>query len=196
MTADPRSRGRALALDDELRSCLATIVGYAMLLDSEDPRARQDAPRRIVASIQQLSDALKRRAIEAASAGWDATSDELGIRRVLVIEEDAGARRLLKRMFPADVEVVETDDPDDALQFAGEDVALVVLSWRATGSSPPETLAELKIKYPSLAVLVIADGSDGVYQGVAEVLGADAFLTRPIDSLELLTEVDRLLRDS
>jgi PleD family two-component response regulator len=190
---EPRSRGRAFALDDELRSCLATIVGYAVLLDSEDPLARKDAPRRIVASIQQLSDTLERRAIESA-VDDDDTPEPVASRRALLIDEDSDSRRLLKRMFPADFELVDADDPDEALSLAGEaDVTFVMLSWRAATFSAPETLAELKIKYPNLPVMVIADQNDDVYEGVAEVLGADAFLTRPVNSLQLLAEVDDLL---
>jgi PleD family two-component response regulator len=182
-------------LDDELRSCLATIVGYAVLLDSEDPRARQDAPRRIVASIQHLSDTLERRAIEAAAEAED-TSTRPATRRALLIDEDPDSKRLLKRMFPADFELLEPDDPDDALRLADTaGVTFVMLSWRATTFSPPETLAEFKIKYPSLPVLVIAEETDQVYEGLAEVLGADRFLTRPVNSLQLLAAVDDLLRD-
>ena len=43
---------------------------------------------------------------------------------------------------------------------------------------------------------MIADEGDDVYAGVAEVLGADAFLTRPINSLQVLAAVDDLLSES
>ena len=193
---DPRSRGRALALDDELRSCLATIVGYAVLLDSEDPGVRRDAPRRIVASIQQLSDTLERRAREADATG-DAEPQRVATRRALLIDEDPDSRRLLQRMFPTDFELLDARDPDEALALADDpDVTIVMIAWRASTFSPPEMLAEFKIHYPSLPVLVIADESDNVYAGVAEVLGADAFLTRPVNSLQLLAAVDDLLSKS
>jgi DNA-binding response OmpR family regulator len=164
-----------------------------VLLDSEDPRLRKDAPRRIVASIQRLSDTLERRAIESV-ADAEETPEPAASRRALLLDEDSDSRRLLKRMFPADFELLEAEDPEDALRLAGEtDVTFVMLSWRAATFSAPETLAELKIKYPSLPVMVIADQNDDVYEGVAEVLGADAFLTRPVNSLQLLAEVDDLL---
>ena len=172
---DPRPRGRALALDDELRSCLATIVGYAVLLDSEDPDVRRDAPRRIVASIQQLSDTLERRARDADATG-EAQPQRAATRRALLIDEDPDSRRLLQRMFPADFELLDARNPDEALSLA-DDITIVMIAWRASTFSPPEMLAEFKIHYPSLPVLVIADESDDVYAGIAEVLGADAFLT-------------------
>jgi PleD family two-component response regulator len=193
---DSPSRGRALALDDELRSCLATIVGNAVLLESEDPDVRRDAPGRIVASVQQLSDTLERRAREANGTG-ETQSQRVATRRALLIDDDPDSRRLLQRMFPPDFELLDARDPDEALSLADDpDVTIVMMAWRASTFSPPEILAELKIHYPRLPVLVIADQSDDVYAGVAEVLGADVFLTRPVNSLQLLTAVDDLLRTS
>jgi CheY-like chemotaxis protein len=184
------SRGRASALDDELRSLLATIVGYAVLLDSDDPHARGDAPRQIVASIQHLSDTLERRASAAAAD----TSEDAAVRRVLVIDDDPAWRRLVRRMLPGNFELLEADNADDALRLAGTaGPELAMLSWRATGFSGPETLAELTIRHPDLKVIVIADANDELYTGVAEALGAEAFLTRPLSSLQLLAAADDLL---
>jgi PleD family two-component response regulator len=191
----PRSRGRAPVLDDELRSCLATIVGYAVLLDSDDPRAREGAPRQIVASIQHLSETLERRAKQLADAAADDGSDGADARQVLVIDDDPGSRSLLRRMLPTEFELLEADGVDDGLRLAGTaGVELVVLSWRASTFSGPEALAELKISYPRLGVIVIADANDDMYEGVAEALGADSFLVRPLNSLQLLAAADDLLR--
>ena len=100
-------------------------------------------------------------------------------------------------MFPANFEVFDAGDPDEALSLADDpDVTMVMIAWRASTFSPPEMLAEFKIRYPRLPVLVIADEGDDVYAGVAEVLGADAFLTRPINSLQVLAAVDDLLSES
>jgi PleD family two-component response regulator len=196
MTTESRPDGRALALDDELRSCLATIVGYAVLLDSDDVRARHDAPRQIVASIQALSDVLERRAI-GPEFGAQATSAEPLVRKVLVIDDDPVARILLERMLPAEFELIEAQDSDSALRFAdAADIDLVVLTWRASAFSGPETLAELKIRYPDLRVIVIAEANDDMYEGVAEALGADTFLTRPVNSLLFLAAADDLLSPS
>jgi len=194
MTTEAWSHRRAFALDDELRSCLAVIVGYAVLLDSEDPRARQDAPRLIVASIQHLWDTLERKAIES-EAGEEVTSGRMAIKRVLVIDDDPGSRSLLKRMLPTEFELLEAETSEDALRLAGAAyVEFGVLSWRASKFSGPETLAELKIKYPDLKVMVLAEANDDMYEGVAEALGADTFLTRPVSSLQFLAAADDLLK--
>ena len=179
-------------MDDELRSCLATIVGYAVLLDSSDERAREEAPRRIVATIQQLSDTLERRAIEAAAESQAIPAP--GTRRALLVDEDADSRRLVRRMLPPDLELFEVVDATDALDAADSpDIRFVILSWRASTFSGPETLNELKIRYPALPVIVIANENDEIYAGLADVLGADAFITRPVNSLRLLTAIDDVL---
>jgi PleD family two-component response regulator len=180
-------------LDDELRSCLATIVGYAVLLDSTDARAREEAPRRIVATIQQLSDTLERRAIEAAAVD-DAVAAEEATRHALLVDEDADSRRLVRRMLPPDLELFEVVDAEGALEAAdAADIEFVILSWRASTFSGPEILNELKIRYPTLPVIVVANENDEIYAGVADVLGADAFITRPVNSLRLLTAIDDVL---
>src|SRR5690242_20128592 len=117
MGAAPGSRGRASALDDELRSLLATIVRYAMLLDSDDPKARKEAPRQIVAGIQHLSDTLERRATQLA-AQPEASEDD-GKRRVLLVDENPAWRRQVKKMLPADFELIHADNADAALELAG-----------------------------------------------------------------------------
>ena len=192
MGAAPGSRGRASALDDELRSLLATIVRYAMLFDSDDPKARKEAPRQIVAGIQHLSDTLERRATQLAAQPEAAEED--APRRVLLIDENPAWRRQVQKMLPADFELIQADSADDALELAGTpDLEFGVLSWRANAFSGPETLAELKIAHPDLKIMVIADADDELYEGVAEALGADAFLMRPLNALQLLAAADDLM---
>jgi PleD family two-component response regulator len=190
-----RPRASAPALDDELRSCLAAIVGHAVLLDSDDPQARSDALRRIVTSVQHLSATLERLRPADAAGGAEAAGGEATAPRVVVVDEDPVSRGLLKRMLPVRFELLEAGDQEDALRLAGMDnVEFVVLAWRASAFSGPQALAELKIRYPDLRVMVIAEADDDVYKGVAESLGADEFLTRPLNSLQLLAAADELLR--
>jgi DNA-binding response OmpR family regulator len=163
-----------------------------MLLDSDDPKARKDAPRQIVEGIKHLSDTLEQRATQLA-AQPEASGDE-HMRRVLLIDENPAWGRQVKKMLPADFELMLADTADDALELAGTpDLEFGMLSWRATAFSGPETLAELKIAHPSFKVMVIADADDALYEGVAEALGADAFLTRPLNSLQLLAAADDLM---
>jgi CheY-like chemotaxis protein len=182
-------------LDDELRMCLAAIVGFAVLLDSDDAEARRDASRRIVSSVQHLSELLQRlTATDTASEAQPRDDDEPQAQRILVVDENPVSRGLLKRMLPPGFELLEAEDDVAALELAGMDnVQFVVLAWRATAFSGPETLAELKIKYPNLSVMVIAEADDDTYETVARSLGADQFLTHPLNSLKLLAASDELL---
>lgn len=166
-----------------------------MLLDSDDPKARKEAPRQIVEGIKHLSDTLEQRATQLAAQPEASEDDQT--RRVLLIDENPSWGRQVKKMLPADFELMVADTADDALELAGRpDLEFGMLSWRATAFSGPETLAELKIAHPGLKIMVIADADDGLYEGVAEALGADAFLTRPLNSLQLLAAADDLMNSS
>jgi CheY-like chemotaxis protein len=191
-----RSGNSDLALDDELRACLASIVGSAVQLDSDDPAARREAPRRIVESVQQLTETLERIQASGGLASEDAAlagGKPKTRRRVVVVDEDPVSRNLVKRMLPSEFEVLEAGDRESALQLAGmENVEFFVLAWRAAAFSGPETLAELKTRYPNLPLLVIGDSDDSLYEEIAGLLGADKFLTRPLNSLDLLAAADKL----
>jgi CheY-like chemotaxis protein len=183
-------------LDDEVRTRLAAIVGYAVLLDSDDPGARRDAPRRIVESVQRLTETLERifSATSEEPSGEEAPEEVPFVRRAVVIDDDPISRGFLKRMFPPEFELLEAGDHEEALELAGADGAeFVVLAWRASTFSGPETLAELKVRFPELPVIVIAEADDDVYRGVAGSLGADQFLTRPLNSHQLLAAANELL---
>jgi DNA-binding response OmpR family regulator len=103
-------------------------------------------------------------------------------------------RRQVKKMLSADFELLLADGADEALELAGTpELEFAILSWRATAFSGPETLAELKIAHPDLKIMVIAEADDELYEGVAEALGADAFLMRPLNSLQLSAAADVLM---
>jgi CheY-like chemotaxis protein len=178
-----------------VRTRLAAIVGYAVLLDSEDPRARRDAPRRIVESVQRLTETLERIFATSEEIGGEEASEDVPfVRRAVVIDDDPISRGFLKRMFPPEFELLEAADHEEALELAGADGAeFVVLAWRASTFSGPETLAELKVRFPNLPVIVVAEADDDVYRGVAGSLGADQFLTRPLNSHQLLAAANELL---
>ena len=185
----------AAALDDEVRACLAAIVGDAVLLDSDDPATRRGAPRRIVESVERLSALLTGQSPPAPEESpEEEVVPEEPSRRIVVVDDDPVSRGLLGRMLPATLDLVEAEDGETALRLAGEEgVDFVALTWRASAFSGPETLVELKIRYPDLPVLVVAEADDDLYESVAESLGADVFLTRPLNSLQLLAAADDLL---
>ena len=184
------SRGGAVALDDALRSCLARIGEYGVFLSSEDRASREDARRQIVESIQHLSGALEQPAKQLAAAG-NSGSDPAAIRSVLVLDEDPASGALVRRVLPAEVDVIEAADSGDALRLGGRaGVEVVILSWRASTFSGPEVLAELRIRYPNLRLVVVADADDEAYEGVATALGSEAFLTRPLSSRQVLAALD------
>lgn len=179
-------------LTEDVRSSLAALVGYALLLDSEYPQARVEAPHRFVESVQALSKALER-ALEGLSVEGEEGRDESPSPSLLVVDDDSISRGLLTRMLPADLELLEAEDGESALRLAGlPNVELVVLAWRASAFSGPELLAELEIRYPQIPIVVVAEANDEPYEDVARLLGADRFLVRPLNSVQLLNAVSEL----
>jgi CheY-like chemotaxis protein len=203
----------AAAIDDELRQPLAVVVGYAELLRiREDEAFRVETAARIIEASQRLSarldrlnealvdvpvDALKGLAAKFASpvpAGRPAVpaSRRAGVRRILLVDDDAASRTLLRITLPsAEFVVLEAGDAEDALDIIAEQPpALVVLDWNLPGRSGAEVLAELAERHPGVPVIVLT--ADGRQREAAAALGARTFLTKPFSPLELLAAVDEL----
>jgi CheY-like chemotaxis protein len=185
--------GKNSVLTEDVRSSLAALAGYALFLDSEYPKARVEAPHRFVESVQALSKALER-ALEGLSVEPEEGRDESPPGpSLLVVDDDSISRGLLTRMLPADLEVLEAEDSESALLLAGlENVELLVVTWRASGFSGPELLAELEIRYPQIPILVVAEANDEPYEDVARLLGAEKFLVRPLNSVQLLNAITEM----
>ena len=57
----------------------------------------------------------------------------------------------------------------------------------------PTQLGDLDVCKPIERRRYVINENDEIYEGVAEVLGADAFVTGPVNSLRLLTAIDDVL---
>jgi response regulator RpfG family c-di-GMP phosphodiesterase len=115
--------------------------------------------------------------------------------RILLVDDDAGLRSLLRTTFEAvDVELSEA--------------ASVTAARAAIRSSPPDVVVldvtlpdgdgvalceELRARPETHSIgVVLLTGANGVTKQVGEAAGADAFLGKPFSPLELLAVVERL----
>ena len=116
-------------------------------------------------------------------------------RRIVVADDDGSVRSLLRLTLPADgVEVVEARDGEEALDLIGDRLPdLLLLDWRMPGRSGADVLEHVKRVHPELPVIVLTADAKGPSRALAELLGADTFLTKPFSPLELLETVERLL---
>jgi DNA-binding response OmpR family regulator len=116
-------------------------------------------------------------------------------RRVLIVDDDATLRQLLRLTLPAeDYRIFEAEDGQKALELVDHfEPDLVLLDWKMPNRSGEEVLAELKAFHPRLPVIVLTAGIQARHRMVADSLGADVFLTKPFSPLELLACIEQLL---
>jgi len=125
------------------------------------------------------------------SAGRDAAAEPRP-RLVLVVDDDEMIRRLLRTVLEADeFEVVEAPDGDAALA-ALEDLkpTVIVLDVMMPGLDGVEVCRRIDHRAAKVVMLTARDDPD--LERAARDAGADAFLTKPFSSVELLDLVERL----
>ena len=126
------------------------------------------------------------------SAGREAAAEPRP-RLVLVVDDDDMIRRLLRTVLEADeFEVVEAPDGDAAL-VALEDLkpTVIVLDVMMPGLDGVEVCR--RIDHGAAKVVMLTARDDPELERAAISAGADAFLTKPFSSVELLDLVERLL---
>jgi PAS domain S-box-containing protein len=118
--------------------------------------------------------------------------------RILNVNDDAATRYLVAKMLrKGGYEVVEAANGGEALRLAAERPDLVVLDVRLPDISGLEVCRRLKAD-PATATIPVLQTSATFTSSTRKIegldSGADAYLTQPIDDLELLATVRALLR--
>jgi DNA-binding response OmpR family regulator len=119
-------------------------------------------------------------------------------RRVLIVDDDESIRALLRLTLPTEeYEVTEAVDGEDGLKMLLEtDPDLMLLDWKMPGRHGSLVLDEVKIRRPTLPVIVLTSEIQEHHRRLAESLRVDAFLTKPFSPIELLETIERLLGES
>src|SRR5215212_10524782 len=115
--------------------------------------------------------------------------------RVLLVDDDAGLRALLRTTFDVfDIDVVEAESAAQARpMIAAERPDVIVLDVLMPGMSGIEFCRELKSNRETRAIgVVLLSGSEGGSQVGADAAGAEAYVPKPFSPLELLAVVERL----
>jgi len=114
-------------------------------------------------------------------------------RLVLVVDDDDMIRRLLRTVLEADeIEVVEAPDGDAALAALAElQPTVIVLDVMMPGLDGVEVCR--RINHANAKVVMLTARDDPELERAATEAGADAFLTKPFSSIELLDVIERLL---
>jgi CheY-like chemotaxis protein len=119
--------------------------------------------------------------------------------KLLIVDDDADMRNLHKMRLSDTYEILETEDPEEALGLALEHkpaaILLDLMMPRLSGFELCHTLRTLS--YTSrIPILVITGESAAKYQQHCEGLGATAFFEKPVDYKELKKKLAEAIQTS
>lgn len=112
---------------------------------------------------------------------------------VLVVDDDQMIRRLVRTVLEADdYEVSEARDGGEALDLINSvKPELVILDIMMPGLDGVEVCR--RIDHDRYKVVILTARDDPVLEAACKEAGADAFLTKPFSSIELLDLVEELV---
>lgn len=114
---------------------------------------------------------------------------------ILVVDDQKGMRLLFEEVLTHHgYRVATASDGSEALDFVAQSLPdLVLLDMRMPGLSGPETLYELRAKYPALPVVMVTAELDDVNWARVEKLGVQGKLNKPFDLGDLVRVVTGVL---
>jgi DNA-binding response OmpR family regulator len=118
--------------------------------------------------------------------------------RILLVEDEAGLVLTLTDLFKAEgYELLAVQDAEQAeIILSGQHFDLVVLDVMLPGKSGLDLLRTLRSAGNAIPVLMLTARATPPERVVGLKLGADDYLAKPFDSLELLARIEALLRRS
>ena len=114
-------------------------------------------------------------------------------RVVLVVDDDDMIRRLVRTVLEADdLEVVEASSGARALEMVDSThPAVMVLDIMMPGINGVDVCRQ--VDHSKVKVVILTARDDPVLEDECRDAGADAFLTKPFSSIELLDLIDELV---
>ena len=118
--------------------------------------------------------------------------------RILVVEDDPGVQRALKRLFEAEGFTVEvaSDGRSGVAALHANATAAVILDLRLPGMPGRDVCREMKQQVPSVPVIILSAAADVMDKVLLLELGADDYVTKPFSPRELLARVRAGIRRS
>jgi two-component system alkaline phosphatase synthesis response regulator PhoP len=118
--------------------------------------------------------------------------------KILLVEDEPGlVLSLTDRLLSEGYQVEAESDGERAARVAGrDDFALILLDVMLPGRSGFDICRELRQKGVKTPILMLTARGETVDKILGLKLGADDYLTKPFDMLELLARVEALLRRS
>jgi len=116
--------------------------------------------------------------------------------RILVADDEAGVRKLLRTALEdRGYEVVEAEDGKEALKEARAGrLDLVITDLVMPEQDGIETIQALRREVPGVGIIAISGAFQGQFLKTAQLLGADAALSKPVSTDLLLARVVEVLK--
>jgi PAS domain S-box-containing protein len=116
--------------------------------------------------------------------------------RILVVDDEAGVRSFLRAaLSQAGYSVMEAADGKQALhQMRDAPAQLVITDLVMPEGEGLETIQAIRQELPNVGVIAISGAFGGEFLTVAEKLGADAILAKPVTAELLLAKVAEVLK--
>lgn len=117
-------------------------------------------------------------------------------RKILVVEDDASIRYLLRQNLEYEgYEVYEAEEGEAGLRMAREDAPdLLVLDLMLPKMSGMEVCKRLRAAGNEVPILMLTARGESMDKVLGLKTGADDYLTKPFDVLELAARIEALLR--
>jgi CheY-like chemotaxis protein len=118
---------------------------------------------------------------------------------ILIIEDDDQIRDVLRIMLEREgYEIIEARNGLEGLKkFRENAVDLIITDIIMFGKDGVTTIMEVRKDSPAVKIIAISGGArigPDVYLQLADKVGADRTLKKPIDRIELLKTIDDLLK--
>lgn len=129
----------------------------------------------------------------------------MGLLSILVVDDEPDVELLFKQRFRKElregtVEFHFAFSAEDGLQFLNNQVppgvVLLLSDINMPGMNGLQLLRRVKAEHPALKVMMVTAYADEANRISANNLGADEFLTKPVDFNELREKVAKLLSGS
>jgi CheY-like chemotaxis protein len=125
--------------------------------------------------------------------------------RILMVDDEPDAQELFRQNFRREIRkgvyafdfALSGEEALNVLKGQAPPVVVLVLSdINMPGMTGIELLAEIRKVWPEVSVFMITAYGDNATEAKAHDLGAERFLTKPIDFGRLKEDLSRMLEDS
>lgn len=116
--------------------------------------------------------------------------------KILVVEDEFAIRRLIVfNLQRSNFEVMETGEGKHVLEMIGEQLpSLILLDLQLPDMDGFDLCAKITESYPSIPIIIVSAKNQDMEKIMGLELGADDYLVKPFNPLELIARVRSVLR--